>query len=454
MLSVGGHMFQTDVLGTTSMLQAQQILHGFNDMGTLVSEGLHIRVIMPYRKTFMVSNEPTGNAGWLAQELLSIGTAAGIFDRAGERYDDQERIGGDIVAAAADSVEARWLFSMFEMTNPVKRPRTHCEIDEANLVKRPRQHGKVDENPVKRPRPHGEIDETRTRRPRGQHDKVDEGIWFLVRPFATAGGSGRQAPRAAVLDSSFEKGIASAARSLKLRPAEWTVLTEHATPQPGETYELTKAIAPAPAASSSTPAPAASSSTPSSPSGLKRPAGAPLVAPAKAHAAAAKRGTGRSRDVEDPPAAQQLRKSAVEVAQHCTPHSHFVPTSKPLYLWCRLQKMRPATTPQTPKSDMPAQKTIGTQSQNLSIRFCCQVGSSASAAIAVTTGGITIATMTDYSTVYTDANTANRAAARSAKSGKADVAADHRARAKACVDARAAFKAHTPRCLRPAVPRV
>ena len=310
MLSVGGHMFQTDVLGTTSMLQAQQILHGFNDMGTLVSEGRHIRVIMPYRKTFMVSNEPTGNAGWLAQELLSIGTAAGIFDRAGERYDDQERIGGDIVAAAADSVEARWLFSMFEMSNPVKRPRPHGEIDEASLVKRPRQHG-----------------------------KVDEGIWFLVRPFSAGGGSGRRAPRAAVLDSSFEKGIASAARSLKLRPAEWTVLTEHATPQPGETYELTKAIAPAPAASSSTPAPAASPSTPSSPSGLKRPAGTPLVAPAKAHAAAAKRGTGRSRDVEDPPAAQQLRKSAVEVAQHCTPHSHFVPTSKPLYLWCRLQKM-------------------------------------------------------------------------------------------------------------------
>ena len=293
MLSVGAHMFQTDVLGATSMLQAQQILHGFNDMGTLVSEGRHIRVIMPYRKTFMVSTEPTGNAGWLAQELLSIGTAAGIFDRAGERYDDQERIGGDIVAAAADSVEARWLFSMFEMSNPVKRPR-----------------------------PHGEIDETRTRRPRGLHDKVDEGIWFLVRPFATAGGSGRQAPRAAVLDSSFEKGIASAARSLKLRPAEWTVLTEHATPQPGETYELTKAIAPAPAASSSTPAPAASSSTPapaassstpSSPSGLKRPAGTPLVAPAKAHAAAAKRGTGRSRDVEEEhPAAKVRRGPEVE----------------------------------------------------------------------------------------------------------------------------------------------
>ena len=49
--------------------------------------------------------------------------------------------------------------------------------------------------------------------------------------------------------------------------------------------------------------------------------------------------------------------------------------------------------------------------------------------------------MTDYSSVYTDANAANRAAARSAKSGKADAAAGRRARAKACVDARAAFKA-------------
>ena len=59
----------------------------------------------------------------------------------------------------------------------------------------------------------------------------------------------------------------------------------------------------------------------------------------------------------------------------------------------------------------------------------------------MTTGGITIATMTDYSAVYTDANTANRAATRSAKAGTADAAAGHRTRAKACVDARAAFKA-------------
>ena len=115
LLSVAGHMFQTDISFNT-MLQAQQLIHSFYATGQPVSEGARVVVIAPYRTGFRSTGKvATGKAGWLAAELLSTtGIEAAIYNIAGVVFGDQERVPGDmIVALAASSIEALWLFRVW-----------------------------------------------------------------------------------------------------------------------------------------------------------------------------------------------------------------------------------------------------------------------------------------------------------------------------------------------------
>ena len=323
-LVVGRRMFGKGILGFSSMMQAHHEIQGFYNRGELVSEGACVKVLVPHRKTFLVREVSTGKAGWLAPELLSMtGIEAGIFDAAGLEFDHQERVrGGSIVALAANSMEALWLFSMFNMASPAKRRK---QVDRERLPSEDRDV---------RARASPASPERAVRAQVSPASERADKSWFLVRPFTTGGTSGRRAPQVTVSDDTFIKGIATAARSLRLsKPSEWTVVTEHQTPQPGATYALEKSIG---RASAETPASGASSPAPSLP-GLKRlrtsspapslpglkpaasSASSGLAAPAKAEAAAAKRGTGRTRDVEEV-APARLRGPDAEVAPHSPQH--------------------------------------------------------------------------------------------------------------------------------------
>ena len=308
-LVVGRRMFQTNILGFSSMMRAHHEIQGFYDRGELVSEGACVKVLVPHRKTFLVREVSTGKAGWLAPELLSMtGIEAGIFDAAGLEFDHQERVrGGSIVALAANSMEALWLFSMFNMASPAKRRK---QVDRERLPSEDRDV---------RARASPASPERAVRAQVSPASERADKSWFLVRPFTTGGTSGRRAPQVTVSDDTFIKGIATAARSLRLsKPSEWTVVTEHQTPQPGATYAIEKSIGQA----SETPASAGASSPAPSLSRLKRrsptpslpPAssGSGLATPAKAEAAAAKRGSGRTRDVEEAPAKRRSRTRDAE----------------------------------------------------------------------------------------------------------------------------------------------
>ena len=54
LLSVAGHMFQTDITGFNTMLQAQQLIQSFYVMGTPVSEGARVAIQAdaPFRSDF------------------------------------------------------------------------------------------------------------------------------------------------------------------------------------------------------------------------------------------------------------------------------------------------------------------------------------------------------------------------------------------------------------------